>query len=202
MKKNLLLLFSFFSLLIAAQQDSFDYILSYESKREKPKEAKKYIENAQIAINTEDPSYFMYIYTDKTTRLFDFKNLYVYHFKGKSTAEDLMSNLKMTGSVKTTTPHTAYYSAIKIAENEYLLQVFDNAKLKKSTQNIAVKLKESPVDLLFVNADIIPHNIYLVSKLKEILDPSKKYVIESSRVDYKNGYLFVQTLKGYKKVKK
>lgn len=132
----------------------------------------------------------------------DFKNLYVYHFKGKSTAEDLMSNLKMTGSVKTTTPHTAYYSAIKIAENEYLLQVFDNAELKKSTQNITVKLKESPVDLLFVNADIIPHNIYLVSKLKEILDPSKKYVIESSRVDYKNGYLFVQTLKGYKKVKK
>ena len=200
MRKNLILIFSFLSLLFSAQQDSFHYILTYESIREMPKKGpyKKGIE--KIAINNEDSSYYMYIYPDKTARLFDYQNFFVYHFKINSKTDHLMSNLKMTSSVKMSGLKLAFYSAKKLKENEYLVQVFDDADMKKSTTDITVKIRETPVNLLFINADIGPHSIQLEAKLKELLDPNKTYVVESSRVDYKNGTIFNTKLKDYKKI--
>ena len=202
MKKNLILLLCFLSLHFAAQQESFDYLLLFESVREMPKKGSNKKENVQVAINTQDPSYYMYIYPDKTARLFDYKNLFVYHFNVNNKTEHLMSNLKMTKSVKMSPVETAYYSAKKINENEYLLQVFDQPEMKHSTRNITVKLKEAPADLLFIDADIGPNTIYLAAKLKEILDPEKTYMIERLGVDYKNGYIFKKSLIEYKKIEK
>lgn len=81
------------------------------------------------------------------------------------------------------------------------MQTFEDKKFKNLINEVLLTLKESPLNFIFIDGDIIKeHKNEIVLELRSMLDPTKTYLVESERMDYKNGFIYEYRLKGFSKV--
>lgn len=183
-----------------AQNYSFDYILTIESDRIQPDPT--FPVESQIGINSKNPDYQFFIGKDGLGTISDNKTIQ-YHkiaiIKKQDTGKFVFNHLK--SRPYTCKKNKYYYKSKKVAENKYLVQTFEDKKFKNLINEVLITLKESPLNFIFIDGDIIKeHKNEIVVELRSMLDPTKTYLVESERMDYKNGFIYEYRLINFSKV--
>lgn len=200
LKKILPLLFLMICFQLYAQNYSFDYILTIESDRIQPNPTSPV--ESQIGINSKNPDYQFFIGKDGLGTISDNKTIQ-YHkiaiIKKQDTGKFVFNHLK--SRPYTYKKNKYYYKSKKVAENKYVVQTFEDKKFKNLINEVLLTLKESPLNFIFIDGDIIKeHKNEIVLELRSMLDSTKTYLVESERMDYKNGFIYEYRLKGFSKV--
>lgn len=186
-----------------AQQYHFDYMLTTENKLlDQGKNRIRLI--SSVLTSAKNKTYDLKISWIGTAILFDHDrdvrhNFSVstdpqngsYHFTYINTE----SNAIMRAHIK------KIFRIQKISENEYSLEGFNRKTSKKPYIVFTVKVKEAAANLLFLQGHMYPIELRNLSSLLEsTLDKEKKYVVESSKVDYIKYHKELFTYKSLEKI--
>ena len=196
MKKALWFTLLLICSVLPAQKYYFDYLIITESERLKPEPLKF---TWQKGINTADNSYDLYIYENGLAVIFDSQTNMRHNFTIENKADNF--DFKHVGSLNLSAEKMLFTSAEKFTDTEYLLTDYYNKKRRRADTEIKVKLKESPANLININADIgQKKRKSLEDTLIERLPSDKYFIIEEATIDYRNGYLFHDKLKNFAKI--
>lgn len=198
MKKLTVLLMLLISLVFEAQTYIFDHLITYESTRIQPNASEPY--PYQVAINSKNKDYILQIGQQGLGNILDFKtneNHQVSIIKPEK-GNVVFSYLK-TSKIKKDEKIFYYHSKIN-KSGEYVIQSFEDKKMRKLKNEVVVKVKEFPLNLLMIYGDISDQqHIEINQQLQNLLNPTKSYLIESEIMDYKNGYIFQYIYKNSQK---
>ena len=196
-KKILPLFYMMICFQLNAQTYSFDYILTIENERIQPNPSTPV--ESQIGINSKNPDYRFFIGKDGLGTISDNKttqNHKIAIIKKQETGKFVFNHLKSRPYPFKKNKY--YYKSKKVAENKYIVQTFEDRKLKNLINEVLITLKESPLNFIFIDGDLIQEDKNeIVLQLRPILDPTKTYVVESERMDYKNGFIYEYRLKSF-----
>lgn len=201
MKKALIILILSLSFVANAQIYNFDKIVTVQSTINN--NGKKTTNNpTQFALNSENPKYTLNIYEKSgTARISDIADEKLHEFYVDKNIKDGTTFFKYESSRDYRNRTSKYYSVIKTGENEYSMKIFTGKKRKNTKQDIKVTLVESPTNLYYFYAHISGQDAQmLLSKLKSMTDPSKKYVIQKTEIKLKNELTFTVQLKKYEEI--
>ena len=188
MKKYILLLFIVVSSLLKAQTYTFDNVLTYESTTK--------LENSTVknmyhfAINSTNSSYILTITNGYgSINNFEKNERYLFSYKVMDDRNLDFNYLETRKIIENKKSH--YYNS-KLNENgEFKFQTFTNRKKSKVKNEVVMKLREAPFNLLYVGGDhIYQEEKLLLSQLQSSLDSTKSYIMESIEIHHTNGYIF------------
>jgi hypothetical protein len=204
MKKILLLLFILNLNLLKAQTFTFDSFACYSNEI---KALGKIRENSCF-INSNNNSYFLFLYSEKgnlEANLYNIKKLKSHHFKveekkvnGQSKFNFIFQFTKKHESLKNSNFADYVFDAKEIASTEVVkkmeLNVYKNAKKRRSEMNVQFEYKEMPLNLFLAYKVCCLHpfefdeNLFLnknclVTKASEIALSGNK--VEHKLIDYK-----------------
>ncbi len=205
--KHLFLMVSLISGFAFSQNLEFDYYLKYKSSRIKPSEMK--FEDAQIYINSKDPSYTMrsrIVGNQKRVDIENFKTRFWYKFdveqrEGLSDVYYYDYARKFIDMDEKDKHFVSKVNVEKTGENTYFIKTFK--KGKKPNFEIRLELEKAEDDLLFMDIPDMSRDISMkiLSELKNKLG-EEKFVIKKVEYDYKAGFVFVSELLKIEKVSK
>lgn len=193
MKKILVLCILHYFMFFSSQNFTFDYLVTTESQRKKPKIKPMLVQNF---VNSEDDSYILQVYPESFAFLFDYKTNMRHLFEIQN--EQDISKFIYKNSEKITFSEKYYFDVKKINDSEFLLQSFFNKKKKNVRFDMKIKVKEAPANLIVINADIgFPEKKAFVGEVLKNLDSNKNYIIEESYSNNYKGFRFDNKLKNY-----
>lgn len=189
MRKNLLIIFSFLSVLYYTQKFNFDYLLTYDCTMKNTDFSKN--EPYQIAVNSSNPDYVLYIWKYGNGMILNYKTDESYAISISALQDGKMDFQYLSRYKKEEKKEPIYYISKLNKSGDYIFQVFKNKKMRKVTSEVILKMQESPFNLLFIATDNKYQNRkFMLKQLQSSLDPKKNYIIENGIINYDNGYSF------------
>jgi len=204
MKKILLLLFILNFNLLRAQTFTFDSFACYSNKIV----SLGTVRENSCFINSNNNSYFLFLYNEKgnlEANLYDIKNLKSHHFKveekkvnGQSKFNFIFQNTKNQNSFLYSNFANYVFDIKEIDTNRQIkkmeLNVYKNAKKRRSEMNVQFEYEEVPLNLFFAykvcclhpfefNKNLNLDKNYLVTKGSEIAPSGNK--VKHKLIDYK-----------------
>ena len=199
MKKTLLLLI-FFSLLGKAQIYTFNHLATIQTIKTKDGKETKYPTD-QIAINSENSNYILNNFSADGAFLTDIATKKGHKFFVQKSKEDGQLFFKYEYSTEIKTKGSLFYNINKINADQFFIQIFWKKNKRKIRQEIKITLEESSVDLYFLSAHLRnEEEKILISKIRSLTDPAKKYIVKTSEVDHKNYYTVKTEFKKIEKI--
>lgn len=200
MKNPLFVLIIFFSVFGNAQIYTFDYLATVQTIKTQDGKETKY-PPTQVVINSENSNYILNTYSDNAAFLIDNTTKKGHKFFVQKNKEDGQPFFKYDISNEMKTKSLLFYNINKISENQYFIQIFWRKNKRKIRQEIKITLEESPVNLYFLSAHLgNEEEKILISKIRSLTDPAKKYVIKTSEIDHKNYYTVKTEFKKIEKI--
>ena len=173
-----------------AQSYTFDYNLKIRNIN--PKGATK-ITTGQFILNSDTPTYEMYIRQDNGGVLIDKidNEKYILHdfLHSKISNKDFFNFYPSREINYSDNMLIDHIDVEKIAENKYFIKCYPTKKTKRTNLEIIVNLKPIDKDLLrFYYLDLGDSiRQKLIASLKEKLEGNYNYFIESFSTNYRNG---------------
>lgn len=195
--KNILFLFAVLQYCgSTAQTYTFDYLLTINSKDlNNPKENSTKITGIH---NSKNNDFEMMIRSDDVY-IFDYKKNVIQKFYIKSTSNKSLEFIYNKPSNFRSAK--LFYNIKKIDDLEFFIEVFNNKKKVKPTIIITVKLKESKENFIYLEGHFNGKTkSEIENKMKSMLDPTKKFVVESSIIEYERGEKYHHEYAIYEKV--
>ena len=157
---------------------------------------------SQYLINSENSNYCMYEYNNEG-KLFNYGSDEVTKFNHKiesgKSAYTFISSQKLTPNNELDIDHTIVE---KIGENKYSIKCFSKLDNKKASLEITAKLKSQDKDLIRFYFSDLSESVHkkLIASLKEKLNGNYNFMIESYKIDYKNGFKISNSIKNVEKI--
>ncbi|MDF2550847.1 MAG: hypothetical protein K0R77_122 [Chryseobacterium sp.] len=204
MKNIIRIIILFIGFGVNAQSYTFDYNLKIRCVN--PKGATK-ITTGQFILNSDTPTYEMYIRQDNGGVLIDKidNEKYILHdflhskisnksFYNFTSIREINNNLE-----KRSIDHV---DVEKIGENKYFIKCYPTKKSKSTNLEIIVNLRPTDRDLLRFYYLDLGYSIRqkLIASLKEKLHGNYNYFIESFSTNYRNGYKTESYIDGIEKI--
>lgn len=189
MKKLILLLFLILGWYADSQKYTFDHVLTYDCSTKIPSSTIKH--NFHIAVNSSNPNYVFHIRINGFGTLENYKTNEKHSFSTK-VMEDGGLDSNYLKTYKIAENKESYYYNSKLDDSGvFQFQIFKNRKKTKVKNEVEIKLKEAPYNLLYVEGDhFYKEKKILLSQLKSSLDSTRSYIMESETIHHSNGYIF------------